>query len=232
MSSRAADKRADALRAADLVRRERHEIGAERIDIAGDAPGRLHRVDMQQAARRMHDGGRFGDRLHDAGLIVGEHDRNQRPAALRQRFCERRKIRAAHRRRPEDPRSRRAGNRPPARTEECSIAEIKSRSRGRFSSAVSIAGVSASMLASVPLDVKNHVRRLARRPVPPLARAPARPGAAPPVPRRAPRTDCRRTASASAQRRGASAAAAAPWRSNRDRCAPPLTIEVNGLTGF
>ena len=47
------------------------------------------------------------------------------------------------------------GNRPPARTDECSIADIRSRSRGRFSSAVSIAGVSASMLASVPPEVKN-----------------------------------------------------------------------------
>ncbi len=47
------------------------------------------------------------------------------------------------------------GNRPPARTEECSIADLKSRSRGRFSSAVSMAGVSASILASVPLEVKN-----------------------------------------------------------------------------
>ena len=36
----------------------------------------------------------------------------------------------------------------------CSIADIKSLSRGRFSPAVSIAGVSASMLASVPPQVK------------------------------------------------------------------------------
>ena len=46
------------------------------------------------------------------------------------------------------------GKRPPARTEACSIAEINKRSRGRFSSIVSIGGDSASILASVPLEVK------------------------------------------------------------------------------
>ena len=45
------------LRPADLVRGQRQQIGAERLDVAGNAARRLHRIDMQQAARRMHDRG-------------------------------------------------------------------------------------------------------------------------------------------------------------------------------
>jgi len=41
------------------------------------------------------------------------------------------------------------------RTEECSIAEIRSFSLGRRSSAVWIAGVSANIFASVPPEVKT-----------------------------------------------------------------------------
>ena len=56
-------QRADALRPADLVGRQRQQIGAELADIAGDAPGRLDGIDMEQAARRMHDRGSLRDRL-------------------------------------------------------------------------------------------------------------------------------------------------------------------------
>src|ERR1700675_4171484 len=51
------DERADTFWPTDLVGRKRQEIGAECVDIAGDAPGRLHRIDMQQAAGGVHDGG-------------------------------------------------------------------------------------------------------------------------------------------------------------------------------
>ena len=160
-----AHQRAGALHAADLVRRKRQQIGAERADIARDASRRLHGVDMEKAARRVHDGGRFRDRLDHAGLVVGEHERDERPRrSARTAPRSAGKIERARRNRPEFPRSPRAANRPPARTEECSIAEIKSRSRGRFSLAVSIAGVSASILASVPLDGENHIGPAARRP--------------------------------------------------------------------
>ena len=47
-----------------------------------------------------------------------------------------------------------AAKRPPLSTEGCSIADTNSLSRLRFSPAVSIAGVSASMLASVAPLVK------------------------------------------------------------------------------
>ena len=68
-----------ALRAADLVRREGEQISAEDTDLAGNAAGRLHGIDMQQAARRMDDRGRLRDRLHHAGLVVGKHERDERP---------------------------------------------------------------------------------------------------------------------------------------------------------
>ena len=149
-----AHQRADAFGAADLVRRERQQVGAERADIAGNAARRLHRIDMQEAAGRVHDRGGLGDRLHHAGLVVGQHDRDQRPRRLWQQLPPAPRDRSARRHRPGMSSIASRGNRPPARTEACSIAEINSRSRGRFSSAVSIAGVSASILASVPLEVK------------------------------------------------------------------------------
>src|ERR1700676_4721647 len=62
------NERPDTFWPADLVGRERQEVGAKRVDIAGDAPGRLHRIDMQQSTRGMYDGGGLRDRLHHAGL--------------------------------------------------------------------------------------------------------------------------------------------------------------------
>ena len=55
----ALDQRAGALRAADLVRAERQQVGAERRDVERDAARRLHGIDMQQAAVAMHDLGRL-----------------------------------------------------------------------------------------------------------------------------------------------------------------------------
>src|SRR4029077_4827184 len=72
-------QRADALGTANLVRREGEQISAEDTDRAGYAPGRLHGIDMQQATRRMDDRGRPRDRLHHAALVVGEHERDERP---------------------------------------------------------------------------------------------------------------------------------------------------------
>ena len=39
---------------------------------------------MQQAARLMDDLGGLGDRLDRAGLVVGQHDRDQRRRAVRE----------------------------------------------------------------------------------------------------------------------------------------------------
>ena len=53
--SRAPNERADALADRRSCARKASKIGAERLDIAGDAAGRLDGVDVQQAAGRMHD---------------------------------------------------------------------------------------------------------------------------------------------------------------------------------
>src|SRR5262249_53023941 len=53
------DEHADPLGSADLMPGEGHQIGPERIDIAGNPPGGLDRVDVQEAARLMHQAGGF-----------------------------------------------------------------------------------------------------------------------------------------------------------------------------
>ena len=79
MSRAARRQRADALRAADLVGRERQGVGAERAAVDGDLAGRLDGVDVQPAVGRAHELGGLGDRLDDAGLVVGQHQGDKRP---------------------------------------------------------------------------------------------------------------------------------------------------------
>src|SRR4051812_42386097 len=73
-----ADERADALRAAKLVRRDAEEVRAKGGHVAIDASGALHGVDMKDAAGFVDDFGDLGDRLDDAGLVIGEHHRDER----------------------------------------------------------------------------------------------------------------------------------------------------------
>ena len=55
------------------------QVGAEPLPMSQSMrPGALHRIDVQQPARGVHDLGDLGDGLDHAGLVVGEHDRNQR----------------------------------------------------------------------------------------------------------------------------------------------------------
>ena len=77
---------------ADLVGRERQQIGAQHGDVAIDTARRLHGIDMEQTARRMNDRRGFRHRLNDAGFVVGEHQRNQRPRRFGNGFGERRQI--------------------------------------------------------------------------------------------------------------------------------------------
>ncbi len=77
-------QRADALGAADLVRRKRHQIGLHRSDIKRYFPKRLDRVDMQQPAGRMHDVGDFGDRLDARRSRYWPASPTPAPAARRQ----------------------------------------------------------------------------------------------------------------------------------------------------
>ena len=78
------DQGADALGTADLVRRKRHQIGTQGIDIERYLSKGLDRVDMQQAARLMYDLSGLTYRLNGAGFVVGEHHRDQRGRAARQ----------------------------------------------------------------------------------------------------------------------------------------------------
>jgi len=66
----AADERTRPLHAADLVRAQGHQIGAERLDVERDAPRGLHGIDMQYPAVAMNNVGRLTNRLDHAGFVV------------------------------------------------------------------------------------------------------------------------------------------------------------------
>ena len=71
-------QRARALHSPDLVGRKHERVGAERGDAAIDPPGHLHRVAEDEAARRVNQRRRLGDRLNDAGLVVCALQRQER----------------------------------------------------------------------------------------------------------------------------------------------------------
>jgi hypothetical protein len=72
-------QRADALGAVHLVRRQRRQVELHRKDVALDLAGRLHHVGVDQrlGVLGLHRAGDLGHRLHDADLVVGEHDAHQ-----------------------------------------------------------------------------------------------------------------------------------------------------------
>ncbi len=74
------DERADALRTADLVRGEDQVIGRAVRDVERDAACRLHGVEHEHAAGILHDLADLARGLDDAGLVVGEMDRDERQA--------------------------------------------------------------------------------------------------------------------------------------------------------
>ena len=78
-------QRPDALRAFELVRPERDEIRAQRLDVEVDVRRRLDRVDVERdALARPDPRGDLRDRLDRADLVVGEHDRDEdRPVVER-----------------------------------------------------------------------------------------------------------------------------------------------------
>src|SRR6516165_10137390 len=71
------DQRTGSLWTPDLVARKRQKIRPEIIDIAWNPSGRLNGIDVQDAARRMHERGHLGYRLNNAGFIIRQHNRNQ-----------------------------------------------------------------------------------------------------------------------------------------------------------
>src|SRR6266566_227226 len=80
---RSPNERADALGGADLVPGQGQKISPEGVDIAGNSTRGLDRVDMQRAARRVDYARSLRNRLNNAGLVVGKHERNERSALER-----------------------------------------------------------------------------------------------------------------------------------------------------
>ena len=83
-------QRADALRAVDLVRGDREQVDAERIDVEVERAGGLHGVGVDGDARvvRLDDARDLGDRLDRADLVVGVHDADE-DGAIVERVAER-----------------------------------------------------------------------------------------------------------------------------------------------
>ena len=84
-------ERADALRAMDLVRRDRQQVDAHRVDVERDPAEGLGGVGVEQDAARLREAADRGQRLQHADLVVGGHDADQDRLRLEGRF-ERREI--------------------------------------------------------------------------------------------------------------------------------------------
>ena len=79
-------QRADAARAAELMRRKHQGVGAERRKIDIEATGRLHGIHVHHSAEPPRRRGNLGDRLDYAGLVIGHHQaREHAPRASRAR---------------------------------------------------------------------------------------------------------------------------------------------------
>ena len=159
----------------------------------GIRPGALHRIDMQEAASRVHDRRHLGDRLDHAGLVVGEHDARPAAAQSASRAGSRSAGQIDNASLP-SPECSSARGKPPAAPHRRMLDRRHQQRRRRS------AGDSASVLASVPPDVNTTSPRLGpdqRRDLLPrvLDEAPRARGR-----RHGPRTDCRQV-----QRRR-------PWR--------------------
>ena len=157
-------ERADARRAAELVRRQAEQIGAERRQIERQPAGRLHRVAMKERAVRDARARRSrATGWMTPGLVVGEHDRDQRRAGLGgERAVERGEIDDAVGRRPGSA-LRRAPPAAPNRARSPTPGRRRPGSRSR-----------ARWLASVPPLVKTTPAGAAPTSAA-TARAPARP---------------------------------------------------------
>ena len=126
----AQNQRADALGAADLVRRQRHQIGTYHLDIEWYFSKRLDRIDMQEGAGGMYN---FGRPLPPAGPPRSRYwltsPRPARESLYRAAYEDRSRsttpdwvtptVRVAS-----------AVNRPPESTEACSIADTTSLCTG------------------------------------------------------------------------------------------------------
>ena len=112
-------QRADALRAAELVRRQRHQVDArDALTSIGILPAAWTASQCTSAPCRRAAATTSRDRLEDAGLVVGEHHRDQRrPDRLEQLGQPSRSITPCR------STGIRSASGAAARTESCSIAE-------------------------------------------------------------------------------------------------------------
>ncbi len=78
--TRPVPQRACALRAANLVRRQAEIVDAEQADIDRTLTEPLHRIANRQTACLAHDTSSFSHWLDHAGLIIGEHQAQNRCA--------------------------------------------------------------------------------------------------------------------------------------------------------
>ena len=154
----APDQRARALRAADLVRAERHKIGAERLDIECDAARRLHGIDMQQTAVAMHDLGRLATGwITPVSLLAAISETSARSRKGFQPPLQCRKIDDAVRINRNLPRC--AARKPPARQHRRMLDRRDQQPVERpLVGTAWIEGESASAFASVPPEVKMTLR--------------------------------------------------------------------------
>ena len=76
-SSLADVERTHPLRPVKLVARDGQQVASDFVDIDRDFPRRLHGIGVEVNVGFGSNLSNLCDRLHDAGLIVGEHDGNQ-----------------------------------------------------------------------------------------------------------------------------------------------------------
>ena len=212
-------ERANALRSADLVGRKGDEVGAgaARVESILPAAWTASQCSNPPAACVRSAAARTG--WTHTGLVIGGLEADEHPFALAcaiiQPLSKRIQIDDRRSAEPECARSRSAGKRAPSSTQGCSMALVRSRSRGRFPAPAWRPGVRARTFASVPPLVKTTLRAR-RRPV----------RRRPPAPLDA---SARCTAFGMDRRRIAPAPAHRPWlrapraeapksRCGRDRC--------------
>ncbi len=128
----------------------------------------LHCIDVRERRTPHARCRQLPDWLDGARFVIREHHGDQRPPGLRQGAPQARRDRQPHRLLQAILQPDPAANRPPHRTDGCSIAETNSRSRCSLRPPISIVGVSASMLASVAPLV--NVTFLASAPTDPATR--------------------------------------------------------------
>ena len=77
MTAVADDQAANTFRTMKLMCRQGKQVDGDFLQIDGKLAGRLGGIDMKQHPSLHGEIGHFGDRLHDAGFVIGVLQRNQ-----------------------------------------------------------------------------------------------------------------------------------------------------------